>query len=95
MALTSRHEGSLASRLREANLSPPLCVQGPIVLTRTVARTSDWAGWQMGAVLVEGAEGRWRDVLSLCRSAVAAVAGSRLPIHVASESASLAAIVWR
>ena len=95
MALTSPHTGSLVSRLREARLCPPLCVQEPIVLTRTVARTSHWAIFQVEIVLADGAESRWREALQLCRVALSTVAASGLPEHVASESAALASITWR
>ena len=94
-ALTSPHAGGLSSRLREAALSPALCVREPVVLTRTLARTSSWAIWQVELILVEGEEARWRDALALCRAAVASVAEGGLPTHVAAESATLASLAWR
>ena len=95
MALTSPHAGGLEDQLRAARLSPPVCAQEPVVLARTVARTSGWVVWQVEMVLADGAENRWRDALRLCRAAVAAIAEDGMPTHVASESATIADIAWR
>ena len=72
MALTSPHPGSLSAALRAAGLSPPVCVQEPVVLTRVVSRTRAWVVWQVEIVLAEGAEGRWAEALRLCRATMAA-----------------------
>ena len=49
MALTSPHAGGLSASLRASGLSPPVCVQEPVVLTRTLARTREWTVWQVDA----------------------------------------------
>ena len=94
-ALTSPHRGSLSSRLREAALSPAVCIQEPVVLTRTVARTSAWSIWQMEVVLSDGAEPRWREALDLSLAAVRGLAQHGVPAHVVRECATLATLGWR